>query len=101
MFIFFQKDARRFSINQSIIAIKNLNLLNRFFFSFLKFWLRESVSKLVCDWEGLGLGGLGGELVHDDSIIKIRKKKLRMQQQNTKATKNNIPRGNVYLFPLW
>jgi hypothetical protein len=51
------------------------NLLN---FSFEKKWgeffklflncLRESVSKLVCDWEGLG--GRGGEEVHDDSIKK-------------------------------
>lgn len=45
---------------------------------FLKFFqsnfgLRESVlSKLVCDWEGLG--GRGGEEVHDDSIKKIKKK---------------------------
>lgn len=34
--------------------------------------LRESVSKLVCDWEGLG--GRGGEEVHDDSIKKIKRK---------------------------
>lgn len=33
--------------------------------------LRESVSKLVCDW--VGLWGLGGEEVHDDSIKKIKK----------------------------
>jgi hypothetical protein len=36
--------------------------------------LRESVSKLVCDWEGLG--GRGGEEVHDDSI-KNKEEKLR------------------------
>lgn len=49
-----------------------------FFVNFSKnFGLRESVSKLVCDW---GLGGRGGEEVHDDSI-KNKKEKLRMQQQ--------------------
>lgn len=40
----------------------------------LRFCLRESVSKLVCDWEGLG--GRGGEEVHDDSI-KNKEEKLR------------------------
>lgn len=44
----------------------SLNLLKPLRLIFMKFCLRESVSKLVCDWEGLG--GRGGEEVHDDSI---------------------------------
>jgi hypothetical protein len=46
--------------------------------------LRESVSKLVCDWEGLG--GLGGEEVQDDSIKRRKKEKI----LRARRIRNNI-----------
>jgi hypothetical protein len=55
----------------------HLNLLNSLEkrFVFLVNVRLSVLSKLVCDWEGLG--GRGGEEVHDDSIIKNKEEKLR------------------------
>jgi hypothetical protein len=72
----------------------HLNLLNSLqtlisFFESLEFCLRESVSKLVCDWEGLG--GRGGEEVHDDSIKKNKEEKLRKRNHQEKRERKVQP----------